>query len=494
MSIPSLSLSLGIWLRRIMIGLIVLSILAAVLYALYGRWDFARTKSQLSACGEKLTLAEFRPAEISDADNFFADPLWEEVRKAADADDRTTPLVIDQLIQMPSDQEIAELIARYPKYEKALRLYCSQMRTYRAPSDFKGIRREALDGNAEDRLAGARLILDLQRPSEPVLLKIAELEKRPTAAVDLSEDSAYFAHPYGLRMLGVRAVLEARVWALAQLGKVQEAVLTQELLLGLALKQAQTTKDNVEIVLNLYRATLRAASYLLDERFLTDEQLEALQQSLSSLDAMNCLRDGLRLRRVRVNERFEAFLDDKWKGRVAISKEGEAVLWVIGQVTLPNSVADFNRSSQAVLDLLNDASGKLNQSEPIFLSEEAKEREPFWVDLPWTLILDGDRGKRMISLVSNAVETQARINEAVTACALERWRLANGIYPETLDALVPEYLARVPLDPASGEPLRYRRDAPDRFTLWSVGWNGVDDGAKVERGGGDWVWGKSWRP
>jgi hypothetical protein len=87
-------------------------------------------------------------------------------------------------------------------------------------------------------------------------------------------------------------------------------------------------------------------------------------------------------------------------------------------------------------------------------------------------------------------------DEIVVACALERHRLAKGALPDKLDALIPEFLARVPSDIISGEPLRYRRDA-DRFTLWSVGWNQTDDAGTVgvnyekkpqwDKDKGDWV-------
>jgi hypothetical protein len=49
----------------------------------------------------------------------------------------------------------------------------------------------------------------------------------------------------------------------------------------------------------------------------------------------------------------------------------------------------------------------------------------------------------------------------------------------------------------NGEPLKYRRDAPDRFILYSVGANLKDDGGRVDvddlgrirnRDQGDWVW------
>jgi hypothetical protein len=93
---------------------------------------------------------------------------------------------------------------------------------------------------------------------------------------------------------------------------------------------------------------------------------------------------------------------------------------------------------------------------------------------------------------------QTHVNEAMVACALERYRLANGQFPETLNAISPQYLEKIPLDLITGEPLKYRRTGDGQFVLYSVGWNEKDDGGTVEMTRsetprvdaslGDWVW------
>jgi hypothetical protein len=89
------------------------------------------------------------------------------------------------------------------------------------------------------------------------------------------------------------------------------------------------------------------------------------------------------------------------------------------------------------------------------------------------------------------------VDLARTAIALERYRLAHGEYPETLDALAPQFIAKLPHDVINGQPLHYRREASGQFVLYSVGWNETDDGGGVgltEKTGsvdtrkGDWVW------
>jgi len=91
---------------------------------------------------------------------------------------------------------------------------------------------------------------------------------------------------------------------------------------------------------------------------------------------------------------------------------------------------------------------------------------------------------------------QNLVNEAQIACALERYRLAKGEYPATLDALVPAYSEKLPPDIIGGQPMHYRRTEDGKFVLYSVGWNEKDDGGQSgqdakgaeDRLRGDWVW------
>ncbi|MSU59078.1 MAG: hypothetical protein EXS35_13075 [Pedosphaera sp.] len=71
-------------------------------------------------------------------------------------------------------------------------------------------------------------------------------------------------------------------------------------------------------------------------------------------------------------------------------------------------------------------------------------------------------------------ETQRRLT--ITVIALERFRLSNGKLPKELDALVPQFLSAVQIDPMSAKPLCYRTNADGSFTLYSVGEDGRDDG------------------
>ncbi len=61
--------------------------------------------------------------------------------------------------------------------------------------------------------------------------------------------------------------------------------------------------------------------------------------------------------------------------------------------------------------------------------------------------------------------------------ALAAYRADHKAYPAKLDDLKPQYVAEVPEDLCTGDPLRYRRK-PGGFLLYSLGNNGRDDGGK----------------
>ena len=90
---------------------------------------------------------------------------------------------------------------------------------------------------------------------------------------------------------------------------------------------------------------------------------------------------------------------------------------------------------------------------------------------------------------------QNRVRQAQIACALERFRLVRGEFPQSLDALAPQFIQQIPHDVINDGPLIYRR-TDTGYVLYSVGWNEKDDGGAVglKKSGaidveqGDWVW------
>ena len=91
--------------------------------------------------------------------------------------------------------------------------------------------------------------------------------------------------------------------------------------------------------------------------------------------------------------------------------------------------------------------------------------------------------------------TQTDVDEVMIACVLERFHLAQGHYPNSLDDLTPQFASALPHDIITAQPFHYRRTSDGKFVLYSVGWNGTDDGGTmaINKVGnqdvmlGDWV-------
>jgi hypothetical protein len=96
-------------------------------------------------------------------------------------------------------------------------------------------------------------------------------------------------------------------------------------------------------------------------------------------------------------------------------------------------------------------------------------------------------------------QTETAIDQVITACAIERFRLAENKLPTTPAELTPKYLHQIPNDFMTGAPLKYKLTQDNHgYRLYSVGANLSDDGGLpdtvelknrqthlIER---DWVW------
>jgi hypothetical protein len=81
-------------------------------------------------------------------------------------------------------------------------------------------------------------------------------------------------------------------------------------------------------------------------------------------------------------------------------------------------------------------------------------------------------------MMQSSMERTAIQRSAHTAIAIERFRLRHGELPEKLTDLAPDLLDGVPIDPADGQPLRYRV-LEKGFVVYSVGADKQDDQGDV---------------
>jgi hypothetical protein len=107
-----------------------------------------------------------------------------------------------------------------------------------------------------------------------------------------------------------------------------------------------------------------------------------------------------------------------------------------------------------------------------------------------------------LGVTRRAIYEQSVVNEAIAACALERYRIEHNAYPYTLEEANQPGEKSIPLDIISGKPMGYRRTSDGRYVLWCVGFTGKDNGGRrvpdkehpeltrfsAANYTGDWVW------
>ena len=109
-----------------------------------------------------------------------------------------------------------------------------------------------------------------------------------------------------------------------------------------------------------------------------------------------------------------------------------------------------------------------------------------WNRIPFYCIMS--EALHSMRLTSTRINLQVRHygDIVLTALAAERYRLAHGDWPGTLEDLVPEYLDEVPIDPYDdGKPLKMVRHK-DRLVVYGIGEDGDDNGGTLDRWFGLW--------
>ncbi len=137
----------------------------------------------------------------------------------------------------------------------------------------------------------------------------------------------------------------------------------------------------------------------------------------------------------------------------------------------------FDREEIFYLNAMQNAIDDTHQSFPQCLSQYSTMYETAlngqrrgYIFVPG--ILNGQR-----NVLPKEVETISRVRIAVSALAVEHFRLAQGRLPENLNELVPQFFSEVPIDPFDGQPLRYHR-LDKGYVIYSIGSDGEDNGGR----------------
>jgi hypothetical protein len=341
----------------------------------------------------------------------------------------------------------------------------------------------------------------------PELDTLREAVKRPFARMD-----GDYRQPYRIPSPNLDAVrvvasrLASRAGANLMLGRPTDALRELTLLHDfrgcLEVKptgkpMALATAETDIAIGAMYAGTV---SYGLRLQIWRDSELAVLQAQLSQADLISPLWDAIESERAGGCHLLEAGSRSAaaqvlrsdgrqlsfWQKARSLSRVGLKIMprgWIL------KNMANLALLDQTMIDSIDRLQGVIHPGQVEAAAGRIAGEFSLHAGSPcWRL------ARNMISPMAAPLETtakvQASVNEALVACALERFRLARGQYPAALRDLVPEFLSLPPADPVSGESLKYRPDGRGRYLLYSVGWDEKDDnGAPPDASGnGDWVW------
>ena len=224
--------------------------------------------------------------------------------------------------------------------------------------------------------------------------------------------------------------------------------------------------------------------------FLADYKLSMRGEKVGAIATMESLRKRPSYKKLaQIIGPFESM--SGWPEQVNLN-HGAELYWLIPSGWYYQNELAIAKMHEQWLQKMTDENKHLVFPE---LNEEAESFAAAWKPRPWNIVAYQLFPALKYSALKFA-RAQSGVDLARIACALERYHLARGIYPEKLNELSPQFIKSIPYDVTVGQPLHYHRTEDGRFMLYSVGWNKKDDGGVVGRRAsgslnpelGDWVW------
>ena len=313
-----------------------------------------------------------------------------------------------------------------------------------------------------------------QRPASPLF--------RPPPTAMPAQCSIASREPI---LLLQRLHLLFQVRACASLALGQNADAAEDVLAGLRLARLARQIPDARSAARVQGLLMRSLQPLwegLSQHAWTEPQLAAFQQELAGFNLLADYTNAVRRVVLAQIDVWRAIPDSTNSGVVLPASDGgymrEPARRLQPRAWWFESCIQLHNAGRNAIERVDVATGQIRQG------MNWSDLEGLPLDSPgWELLQQWWWGGANPVSVAFA---QTSVNQAIIACALERFRLANSAYPETLDQLVPALLPRVPRDAVSGRPIIYQPVAADSFILRGVGWNGTDD--RKHTTSDDWLW------
>ncbi|MDD5200657.1 MAG: hypothetical protein PHC88_12750 [Terrimicrobiaceae bacterium] len=440
---------------------VTIGLLSAIALGLYGflrggfgrdtHADWLRLSDELRKNGEPLYLADVKPADVPDDQNFFAADVF-----AGLAEDAPRDPLLQRAVDPGRGLRVADLLAAATQGGgaslDAIAATMQRAGLVKARTDFL---------LAGDRVRAGMRALGLDFTS------LATAADRPGARfpIDYTQPFPKLPHLRPLEALGDWLAIRA----IAQLSTGDSDAAALDLLLigrladSLAGEPFLPSQRTRRLLLGLFAGCVRVG---IGWNAWSDEQLGRFVEALERARLLTDLGWALRGERAQVNTAINLAISGR-KPSASAALQG----WLgtdlvrLDMRGLRARQVAINRAMQEILDAL----GRPDGLRPASLEIE---------DVPNLPAAARERFQALTDDARVSAQLQTYLAQAQIACAIERFRFARGALPEKLEALAPEFLPSIPADPLTGEPPAYERRAGGGYVLTGVGWTD----------GQPWVW------
>ena len=510
--------------KRFLFGLACFITLAALFYAeenWRGKRDWENYKREWEAKGEKFDFKDFVPPPVPDDQNFALTPIvstsWGQILtrdgKMIPYDKRDTNYV--SRLKM----EIVHNYEESPKDGDWRMAKISDLKAWRDYYRALAVKTNEFPVATQPQTPAQDVLLALSK-YDPVIEELREAGKLPYSRFPLEwdkDDPAEILLPHLAVLKQCSLALQLRAIAELQNGESEKAFDDVKLIFRLT----DSIRTEPFIISQLVRfamvqIALQPVWEGLAEHKWSDTQLAGLDSELSKLDfpadykfsirgeraSDGKIIDYLEQKRSRYWQFFGMLEGSDWRRSMMNTFFGTTAFYLAPNGWFnQNKIVVAQMGQQWNLPAVDDAQQTVS---PEMVQQAGKMPLGRLRGKPFNFF-----AKLLLPALGNYVKrtayAQNAVNLARVAIALERYRLTHGEFPESLGALAPQFMEKIPHDIIGGGPLHYRRTDDGQFVLYSVGWNETDDGGVVETkvvgvtdrksrnpiwdiSQGDWVW------
>jgi hypothetical protein len=443
-------------------GIPVLFCFGLLVYELHGKSAFESWKAGRVAMGDRLDWKSLEPPAVASSDNFSEAPL---IRGA----------ILDRNQMEPRWKALAPPAGADPFW-----------------GDWNEGRRDDLMKLSQ--AYGAKDPWTALEPLAPALKELDEASRRGGNRLPI--DYKEWQTP---ALLGFRgAVRTLRFRAIANLRSGKQCLALADVLT--CLRVANHFEREPELLAALLRnaivkSTMQVVWEGLEDHQWSPSQLERIQMELAKTNLLATMRTALQGERQHGIDFYSATAENQPPPKYSGNKdESPTHLGLLVRGWFYRNILVICQYHSMFVDSL-DASGR--RVHPSLIPEPgAWERRLRWrPDLVMARIPEPPTWNVW---VTSCAQRQAFIDEAVIVCALERYRISQGRYPDRLESLATDFLPSMPVELVSGGPVHYRRQG-ESFLLYQVGWDGKDENGRIGWRGtgkdraidpaqGNWTW------